>query len=234
MNRAQFFKSCGAALAVSASMPVATFAKEEDEGGVELSDCPRRVRRTIRSYAGDGEVLKVKKEKIYKARVVRHGQKLEFLVAHDGKLIAIEAVGNEHGESEEKEEHRNEMPEKGGEKEERGHHEEGEEKGEKEEDEGNESERGEKGENQGQQNQARISRAQARKTALARVPGGTVQGAELEREHGRLIWSFDIATPGSRDITEVNVDAIHGHVVAVSKESPAQQAAENAQETGGQ
>jgi uncharacterized membrane protein YkoI len=215
MNRVQFLKTCGAALAASASIPVAAFAKEEDEGGLDLSDCPKRVRRTIRSYAGGGEVLRVKKERIYKARVVRHGQKLEFLVGENGKLIAIEAVGKGHEEAGEKEEPRRE-------------------KGKKEEDEEKESEGGEKGKDQELRNEARISKAEAEKTALARVPGGTVHSAELEREHGTLIWSFDIATPGSRDITEVNVDAIHGNIVAVSKENPAQQAAENAQEAGGE
>ena len=44
--------------------------------------------------------------------------------------------------------------------------------------------------------QAKVSRADAEKTALTKAPNGTVKEGELEKEKGRLIWSFDIATPG--------------------------------------
>ena len=37
-----------------------------------------------------------------------------------------------------------------------------------------------------------ISMQQARKIALAQVPHGIVQSGELEKEHGKLIYSFDI------------------------------------------
>jgi uncharacterized membrane protein YkoI len=65
---------------------------------------------------------------------------------------------------------------------------------------------------------AKVSRADAEKTALTKAPGGTVKEAELEKEKGRLIWSFDITTPDSKDITEVGVDAVTGEVVSVEKE----------------
>jgi uncharacterized membrane protein YkoI len=71
--------------------------------------------------------------------------------------------------------------------------------------------------------QAKVSKADAERTALAKVPGGTIKEGELEKEKGKLIWSFDIATPGTKDITEVAVDAITGEVIAVDKETPAQQ-----------
>jgi uncharacterized membrane protein YkoI len=74
--------------------------------------------------------------------------------------------------------------------------------------------------------EAKIDQAQAQKIALTKAPGGTVQTSELEREHGHLVWSFDIATPKSRDITEVQVDAVSGNIVNVAKENPAKQAAE--------
>jgi hypothetical protein len=80
----------------------------------------------------------------------------------------------------------------------------------------------------GLQAQAKISQADAQQTALAKVPNGTVKDGELEKEGGKLIWSFDIATPGSQDITEVAVDAISGAVVSVEKETPADQAKEKA------
>jgi uncharacterized membrane protein YkoI len=76
------------------------------------------------------------------------------------------------------------------------------------------------------QAQAKVSRADAEKTALAKAPNGTIKDGELEKEKGRLIWSFDIATPGSQDITEVAVDAMTGDVLSVEKETPKQQAKE--------
>jgi uncharacterized membrane protein YkoI len=77
---------------------------------------------------------------------------------------------------------------------------------------------------------AKISRADAEKTALARVPNGIVKEGELEKEHGRLIWSFDIATPGSSDITEVHVDANTGEIIATEKETEAHEKAEKKSE----
>src|SRR5665213_47903 len=68
--------------------------------------------------------------------------------------------------------------------------------------------------------QARVSKDDAVKTALATVPDGIIKEGELEKEHGKLIWSFDIATPNTKDITEVNVDAITGGIVSTTKETP--------------
>ena len=79
------------------------------------------------------------------------------------------------------------------------------------------------------QKDARISMEKAREIALAKVKGGKIESGELEREHGRLIYSFDIRTskPG---ITEVNVNAITGKIVGVQKENAAKEAAEKKQE----
>jgi len=77
---------------------------------------------------------------------------------------------------------------------------------------------------------AKISRADAEKTALTKAPNGTVKEAELEEEHGKLIWSFDIAAPGTKNITEVTVDAITGEIVSVENETPEQQAKEKAED----
>lgn len=93
------------------------------------------------------------------------------------------------------------------------------------------SEKSERKESQAQlQAEAKISRADAEKLALAKAPNGTVKEGELERENGKLIWSFDIATPGTRDITEVAVDAVTGQVVTVENETPAQQEKEKKQD----
>jgi hypothetical protein len=74
--------------------------------------------------------------------------------------------------------------------------------------------------------QAKITKEDATKTALAKVPNGTIKEAELEKEKGRIIWSFDMATPGTKDTTEVNVDAVTGDVVDVSIESAKDEAKE--------
>jgi uncharacterized membrane protein YkoI len=78
---------------------------------------------------------------------------------------------------------------------------------------------------------AKISQTQAQQTALAKAPGGTVQQSELEEENGKLVWSFDITTPGTKDITEVLVDAITGEVVSTEKETPAQEEKEKQEKT---
>src|SRR5215470_14758346 len=74
--------------------------------------------------------------------------------------------------------------------------------------------------------QAKVSRADAEKAALAKVPGGTIKEGELEKEKGKLIWSFDISTPGSSDIKEVQVDAITGAVVSIETETASAEAKE--------
>lgn len=74
--------------------------------------------------------------------------------------------------------------------------------------------------------EAKIDRTHAGVIALGRAHGGKIKSSELEREHGRLIWSFDIAMQNTRDIMEVQVDARTGKIVAIEKETPAQQAKE--------
>ena len=66
--------------------------------------------------------------------------------------------------------------------------------------------------------QVKISRAAAEKIAVAREPG-TIKEGELKKEHGKMIYSFDIQT--SNGVHEVNVDAITSKVVEDSVESPA-------------
>jgi uncharacterized membrane protein YkoI len=73
---------------------------------------------------------------------------------------------------------------------------------------------------------AKVSRADAERIALGKVPGGNVREGEIESEKGRTIWSFDIGSPGSKDINEVQVDAMTGEVVSVEKETPQSEAKE--------
>jgi hypothetical protein len=65
--------------------------------------------------------------------------------------------------------------------------------------------------------QAKIGAEQAREAALRAVPG-TVKESDLETEHGRLIYSFEIKRPGERGITEVNVSAMDGSIVDIHRE----------------
>lgn len=78
--------------------------------------------------------------------------------------------------------------------------------------------------------ETKVTKEAAIKTALAKVPGGTIKSTELEKEKGKIVWSFDISTKGSPNITEVLVDAVTGKIASVEKETPAQQQKEAAQD----
>ena len=78
--------------------------------------------------------------------------------------------------------------------------------------------------------QAKISPAEAQKTAQAKFPSGTIKSGEIEKEGGKLIYSFDIQQAGVKGIEEVNVDALTGVVVATEHENPADEAKEKAKE----
>ena len=75
---------------------------------------------------------------------------------------------------------------------------------------------------------AKITAEAATTAALARVPNGKVEKAEIEEEMGKLIYSFDIKVAGKSGIEEVAVDAMTGKVLAVEHESPKQEAKEKA------
>jgi hypothetical protein len=76
--------------------------------------------------------------------------------------------------------------------------------------------------------QAKVTRGQAEKIALSKVPNGIIQAGEIENENGKLVWSFDIAKPGTKDIAEVQIDAKTGKIASVKTETPKDQAAEAA------
>ncbi|MGH8094552.1 MAG: PepSY domain-containing protein [Chthoniobacterales bacterium] len=76
--------------------------------------------------------------------------------------------------------------------------------------------------------EAKVTRKDAEKTALARVPSGTTKDGELEKENGRVMWSFDLAMPHSGNIIEVQVDAKTGKIVELQVETPRDQAKETA------
>lgn len=66
---------------------------------------------------------------------------------------------------------------------------------------------------------AKISREEAAKIALSRVPDGTISQETITEELGRLVWAFNITTP--RGNTRLVVDATTGTVVAVDVDHPA-------------
>ncbi len=80
------------------------------------------------------------------------------------------------------------------------------------------------------QKEAKVSEADARATALKEVPNGTVKSVELEREKGKLIYSYDITVAGKTGVEEVNVNAIDGTVVGKKHESAKTEKKEAAQE----
>jgi hypothetical protein len=73
--------------------------------------------------------------------------------------------------------------------------------------------------------EAKVTMEQAQKTALAKE-AGKIKSKELEREKGRLIYSFDIKTADG--IHEVQVDAMTGEIVEDTVESAAAEAKEKA------
>jgi uncharacterized membrane protein YkoI len=92
----------------------------------------------------------------------------------------------------------------------------------------------ERGESQEEQaklaREAKITKEQAQEVALKRA-AGTVESAELEREHKQLIYSFDIRN-AKGTIDEVQVSAITGKVVRVEHENKKQEAGEKRKEAG--
>ena len=73
----------------------------------------------------------------------------------------------------------------------------------------------------------KLTTAQAQKIALEKEPG-KIESKELETEHGKLIYSFDIRTASG--LHEVNVDAMTGNVISDKVETPADEAKEKQQD----
>ena len=68
---------------------------------------------------------------------------------------------------------------------------------------------------------AKISEEAAAAVALSKVPGGKIQGVELEEEDGAFIYSYDIKVAGKSGVEEVHVDAMTGTVLKSEHESDA-------------
>ena len=74
--------------------------------------------------------------------------------------------------------------------------------------------------------EAKISATTARATALKEVPNGRVQKSELERENGKLVYSFNVKVPGKSGFEEINVDATTGAVASREHETAKMEAKE--------
>jgi Peptidase propeptide and YPEB domain len=68
--------------------------------------------------------------------------------------------------------------------------------------------------------QARVTKRQAKKIALARVRHGAIKCVQLQKESGVLIWSVDVAQPPQKNLSDVWVDATTGKITAVEVETP--------------
>ena len=79
------------------------------------------------------------------------------------------------------------------------------------------------------QKEAKITMDAARATALKKAPG-KIESSELEKEHGKLIYSFDIVLSGKPGVEEVNVSARTGKIVAKHHETPRAEIKEQAKE----
>ena len=76
------------------------------------------------------------------------------------------------------------------------------------------------------QKEAKMTMADARAMALKTVAGATIQAGEIEREGGKLIYSFDMKVTGKSGIDEVNIDAMTGKLVSKQHETPKDERAE--------
>jgi uncharacterized membrane protein YkoI len=80
---------------------------------------------------------------------------------------------------------------------------------------------------------AKVTQADAQEKALASLKDrskATVKAAELEAEHGCLVYSFDVEAAGKAGVQEVQVDAGNGKVLSSKHESPKAEAAEKAKD----
>ena len=68
------------------------------------------------------------------------------------------------------------------------------------------------------QQQAKVSKQDAEAIARKQVPDGTFKEEELEKEKGQLVWSMEMSRPGTKDTTEINIDAVTGAIVSTEVE----------------
>ncbi|MEO8200866.1 MAG: PepSY domain-containing protein [Gemmatimonadota bacterium] len=80
--------------------------------------------------------------------------------------------------------------------------------------------------------QATVTPDSARRVALRTVPGGKIAEAEIEMEHGKLVYSFDIRVEGKPGVDEVQVNAKTGAVESMEHEDEEAEASESHETSG--
>ena len=76
------------------------------------------------------------------------------------------------------------------------------------------------------QKEAKMTMADARALAQKTVPSAKIQAGEIEREGGKLIYSFDMKVPGKSGIDEVNIDAMTSQLISNKHETAKAERAE--------
>jgi uncharacterized membrane protein YkoI len=76
------------------------------------------------------------------------------------------------------------------------------------------------------QKEAKMTMRDARALAQKTVPSARIQAGEIEREGGKLIYSFDMKVAGKSGIDEVNIDAMTGRLISKAHETPKAEKAE--------
>ncbi len=77
---------------------------------------------------------------------------------------------------------------------------------------------------------ATITPDSAQRVALGRFPRGQIASAEIEMEHGKLVYSYDIKVQGKAGVEEILVNAASGAVESVEHESEEAEASEASHE----
>ena len=76
---------------------------------------------------------------------------------------------------------------------------------------------------------AQLTQVEAENIAVARLTSSetvSTTSAELESEHGCLIWSFDLRVPRKSGMQEIQINAGNGKVLSVKHESARHEATE--------
>lgn len=78
----------------------ATYADDDSEEAVTLSDCPKSVQKTLKRESAGGKIVEIEKEEedgeaIYEAEVIIDGKPYEIEIASDGTLLSKELEDEE-------------------------------------------------------------------------------------------------------------------------------------------
>lgn len=83
------------ALAIVAGNAAHSFAKEETDETMSLSQTPKSVQKTIKAHASEAEIKRIEKgdedgKVVYEVQLIKTGKKTEITIASDGTLLSVE------------------------------------------------------------------------------------------------------------------------------------------------